>query len=172
MFDNRIFNEFDDFRKKVESEIEVKLNNYNGEYNKFKKCPHCGQIWFKIKGCNSVICGRRSNIVDKIIGRYKNYEVIYENKQIIINWDDFGEKFDKNKKYSDHEFTGLTKEEENENIIREQKGMIKIKPVGCGRNLNWNEMEDCSEEVINHLKEIVVDDYFSGFLEISKKYGK
>ena len=110
MFDNRIFNEFDDFRKKVESEIEVKLNNYNGEYNKFKKCPHCGQIWFKIKGCNSVICGRRSNIVDKIIGRYKNYEVIYENKQIIINWDDFSEKLDKNKNYSDHEFTGLTKE--------------------------------------------------------------
>ena len=50
--------------------------------------------------------------------------------------------------------------------------MIKIKPVGCGRKLKWSEMEDCSEEVINHLKEIVVDDYFSGFLEISKKYGK
>ena len=97
MFDNKIFNEFDDFRKKVENEIEVKLNNYNGEYNKFKKCPHCGQIWFKIKGCNSVICGRRSNIVDKIIGRYKNYEVIYENKTIIINWDDYGEKLDKKK---------------------------------------------------------------------------
>ena len=172
MFDNKIFNEFDDFRKKVENEIEVKLNNYNGEYNKFKKCPHCGQIWFKIKGCNSVICGRRSTIEDKIIGRYKNYEVIYEDKQIIINWEDLGEKLDKKKNYSDHEFNGLTKEEENENIIREGKGMIKIKPVGCGRNLKWDEMEDCSEEVINKLKEIAVDDYFSGFLEISKKYGK
>ena len=39
MFDNKRFNEFDDFRKKVENEIKVKLNNYNREYNKFKKCP-------------------------------------------------------------------------------------------------------------------------------------
>ena len=121
--------------------------------------PHCGQIWFKIKGCNKVICGRRSKIEDKIIGRYQNYEVIYKDKQIIIK-EDIGKNLNKKKKYSDHEFNGLTKEEENENIIREGKGMIKIKPVGCGRKLKWDEMEDYSEEVINKLKEIVVDDYF------------
>ena len=37
MFDNKIFNEFDEFRKKIESQIEIKSSDYNGEYNRFKK---------------------------------------------------------------------------------------------------------------------------------------
>ena len=50
MFDNNIFKEFNEFRKQIESQIEIKSSNYNGEYNRFKKFPHCGIIWFKIKG--------------------------------------------------------------------------------------------------------------------------
>ena len=30
MFDNKIFNEFDEFRKQIESKIEIKSSNYNG----------------------------------------------------------------------------------------------------------------------------------------------
>jgi hypothetical protein len=40
------------------------LNNFNGEFNKFKKCPHCGLIWFKVVGCDSVQCGKRTGIKD------------------------------------------------------------------------------------------------------------
>jgi hypothetical protein len=49
-FDGLIHNKFEDFRKDIENFIEVKINNYTNEYNKFKKCPYCGQIWFKIIG--------------------------------------------------------------------------------------------------------------------------
>ena len=42
LFDNKICDKYEEFKKKVESKIEIQKNNYNGEYNKFKKCPHCG----------------------------------------------------------------------------------------------------------------------------------
>ena len=53
-----------------------------------------------------------------------------------------------------------------------KNGMIKITPVGCGRELNWDEMEDCSNEVIEKLKEIAVDDYYSGLMKVSNKINK
>ena len=90
MFDNNIFNEFNEFRKQIESQIEIKSSNYNGEYNRFKKCPHCGIIWFKIKGCDSVQYGKRTKTTDKIVGKYKNYTVRYINGKIVIHCEDLG----------------------------------------------------------------------------------
>jgi len=69
---------------------------------------------------------------------------------------------------NDNEFFGLTKEEIKDNKIRERDGKIQIKPLGCGKELNWNEMEDCSDEVIEKLKEIAIDDYHAGLLKISE----
>ena len=46
MFDNNIYNEFNEFRKQIESTIKISSTTYNGEYNRFKKCPLCGIIWF------------------------------------------------------------------------------------------------------------------------------
>ena len=186
MFDNTIFNEFDEFRKKIESQIEIKSSNYNGEYNRFKKCPHCGQIWFKVIGCDSVVCGNRTKIIDRAIGRYKNYIVTYINNKVNITYKEIGEDlgefklnrnsliYNTNPLDSDYydEFTGLTKNEKIENEKREKNGKIKISPIGCGKQLQWNEMEDCSEEVIKKLKEISVDDYYSGILNISDKFQK
>jgi hypothetical protein len=91
MFDNQIFNEFNEFRKSIESQIEVKSSNYNGEYNRFKKCPHCGLIWFKIKGCDSVVCGKRTKAEDKIVGKYKKYTVTYVDNKVVITFQDIGE---------------------------------------------------------------------------------
>jgi len=251
MFDNNVYNEFNDFRKQIESQIEIKSSNYNGEYNRFKKCPHCGVIWFKIKGCNSVQCGKRTKATDKIVGKYKNYTVKYINGKIEIHSEDLGNDNDlecnksmrmrrsmntnrdimsnnirnpmmnngqnlmmnisqnpmmnqmnqmnmmmmnqmdqmsqlnqmnqmnmnmntniyrmNNNIENDDEFIGLTRKENIENEKREKNGMIKITPVGCGRELNWDEMEDCSNEVIEKLKEIAVDDYYSGLMKVSNK---
>jgi len=171
MFDNNIFNEFNEFRKSIESQIEIKSTSYNREYNKFKKCPHCGTIWFKIIGCNEVVCGNRTTIKDMINGMYKEYEIRYANNKVIISSTNFNDGFDRlKKKRKADEFVGLTKEENLENLEREKKGKIKINPLGCGRELNWNEMEDCSEEVISKLKEISIDDYHSGLLDISENF--
>ncbi len=62
LFDNKIYDKFQEFKEKVEKQYEIKINNYNGEFNKFKKCPHCGLIWFKEKGCDNMICGSRTKI--------------------------------------------------------------------------------------------------------------
>ncbi len=35
-FDNNVYNEFNEFRKQIESQIEIKSSNYNGEYNRLK----------------------------------------------------------------------------------------------------------------------------------------
>jgi len=243
MFDNNIFNEFNEFRKQIESQLEIKSSNYNGEYNRFKKCPHCGLIWFKIKGCDSVQCGKRTKTTDKIVGKYKNYIVRYVNNKIVIRYEDLGSDDDIDKRYNiqnnnmiridmnsdinirnnniinqvnlpitqindnvqvnininqgernlpqinvnniqdinlnnnndvfnEDEFIGLTTKEKKENEEREKNGKIKINPLGCGRQLDWKEMEDCSDEVIEKLKEISVDDYYSGLLKINEKINK
>ena len=179
MFDNLVFNEFNEFRKKIESQIEIKSSNYNGEYNRFKKCPHCGIIWFKIIGCNSIICGNRTKIEDKIIGKYKKYTVTFVNNKVVINFEDSEKDLNdlknlkrKRRLPDDEEFYGLTDREEDENEEREKKGKILIKPIGCGKESSWKEMEDCSEEVIKKLKEISVDDYYSKLLDISDSLNK
>ena len=182
-FNNEVFEQFNQFRKIIESQIELKSSNYNGEFNRFKKCPHCGLIWFKIIGCDSIVCGTRTTIEDKIIGHYKNYIVTYSNNEVIIKekeksnienlFDDEDEKFiDENEYMNNNEFYGLTKKEKNKNKIKIKNGEITIKPLGCGKRCNWSEMEDCSEEVIKQLKEISIDDYDSGVFNISDKYNK
>ena len=193
-FNNEVFEQFNQFRKIIESQIELKSSNYNGEFNRFKKCPHCGIIWFKIIGCDSIVCGTRTTIEDKIIGQYKNYIVTYSNNEVIIKekespkekeekknkeknerFDDKDEIFNDEEEYkyiNDNEFYGLTEKEESENKKKIKNGEITIKPLGCGKRCNWSEMEDCSEEVIKQLKEISIDDYDSGVFNISDKYNK
>ena len=219
MFDNNIFNEFNDFRKQIETQIEIKSSNYNGEYNRFKKCIHYRVIWFKIKGCNSVQYGKRTKATDKIVGKYKKYTVQYINGKVEIPSEDLGNDNDLEKNNmnnpmmmnnnmnnmmmnnnmnpmmmnnnmnpmmvnnnmnnmmminnmnpmmmnnnmnnmmmdnnissmmmmpmrnynntynfeNEDEFIGLTRKENIENEKREKNGMIKITPVGCGRELN------------------------------------
>ena len=304
MFDNNIYNEFNEFRKQIESTIKISSTTYNGEYNRFKKCPHCGTIWFKVIGCNSVQCGKRTNVTDKIIGRYKKYKVSFKDNKIFIQTEDLGNgnniemnsapmnmnnmminnnimmnnnimnnnnmmnmnnmminsyimnnnmemnstpmnmnnmmmnsnpinnnnmmnmnnmmmnsnpinnnymmnmnnNMNQNSNLmeqqmmmlqmmqmqqmiqlqqrlrlqrnnmddieNDNEFFGLTEKEMKENEERKKKGKIQINPLGCGREINWNEMEDCSDEVIEKLKEIAIDDYHSGLLKISDEMNK
>lgn len=45
------------------------------EFNRFKKCPHCHTIWFRVSGCYNVFCGCRTSLKVQIFGRYKNYVV-------------------------------------------------------------------------------------------------
>jgi GTPase SAR1 family protein len=168
-FSNQIFHKFEDFRIKTEREIEVNLTNYNGETNRFKKCPHCGLIWFKIVGCNGKVkCGNRDKIRDKFYGIFKDYIVKYENKNLEI------QKIDVNQqdKYKGTEFTGLTNEETNKNIILQNEGKTLIRPLGCGNWITWKEMEDVTEQVNEKLQSIPNRDYDVKFKEIKDKEEK
>ena len=109
-------------------------------------------------------CGRRTSIKDSIIGRFKNYIVNFLSGKIRITINEYNS----NNYGEDNEFYGLTQKEKELNIIREKEGKIKINPKGCGKNLNWAEMEDVSDEVIKKLKkEINLDseDYYNGFMK-------
>lgn len=41
MFNNEIFNEYNRFKQKVELELDMQTKNFNGEFNRYKKCPNC-----------------------------------------------------------------------------------------------------------------------------------
>jgi len=171
MFNNIIFNKFNEFRKEVQSQIKLQTNNYNNEYNRYKKCPHCGTIWFKIKGCDSMVCGTRTKLEDKICGRYKNYIVEYINKKIKI---DYKENQNFNPTGTDSEIVGLTDEEKRKNFILEMEGKVKISPVGCGKSFQWNDklVEDCTDEIVRKLNEISITDYDSGVRDIADNLGE
>ena len=159
-------------KKQIEVQNNIKLQtyNYNNEYNKYKKCPHCGQIWFKIKGCDSMVCGRRSTLKDKISGRFKSYLVEYIGKKIKIicnekeNNNDFGK---------DSEIVGLTEEEKQKNISLQNQGKKLITPIGCGKTFKWNDnlVDDCTDEILRKLNDISVSDYDSGVRKIADDLG-
>ena len=126
-----------------------------GEHNnRYKKCPHCGTIWFKIKGCNSMPCGNRTHLRDIFFGRFKNYVVKFIHGIFTINT--LSDNSYRNTE-QDTEFVILTKYEIKFNMNRNGKSLIK--PQGCGRNLDWTKMEDVTEEVIKMLTEISMDTY-------------
>lgn len=149
MFNNTIFNNFNEFKRKVERELETETKNFNGEFNKYKKCPNCGKIWFLVKGCPNTKCGKRSTIKDKIFGTYKNYIVSFFNGKLNISHREEGN----NEIGNENTIEGLTPKEKEKNKNR-GKNKAKIKAEGCGAILKWNEMEDVTEYVKSQLKEV------------------
>ena len=149
MFNNTIFNDYNEFKKKVELELDTGSKNFNGEFNKYKKCPNCGRIWFLLKGCPNTQCGKRSFLKDKIFGRYKNYLVSFFNGVINISHREEGD----NQLGNENTIFGLTEEEKQKNMNR-CGDKAEIKPEGCGATLKWNEMEDVTDKVLNDLKTI------------------
>jgi len=147
MFDNNVYNEFNDFRKQIESQIEIKSSNYNGEYNRFKKCPHCGVIWFKIKGCNSVQCGKRTKATNKIVGKYKNYTVKYINGKIEIHSEDLGNDNDLEKNNNIFE-RNLDIYESNPMIINSQNPMMNN-----DQNPMMNQMNQMNMMMMNQMRQ-------------------
>ena len=99
-------------------------------------------------------CGRRTKLRDIFFGRFKNYVVKFIHGIFTINT--LSDSSDTNTG-QDTEFVGLTEEEKKENMNRNGKSLIK--PQGCGRNLDWTQMEDVTEEVNKRLTEISMDTY-------------
>ena len=149
MFNNTIFNDYNEFKKKVELVLDTETKNFNGEFNKYKRCPNCGKIWFLVVGCKSTFCGRRSTIKDKIFVRYKNYFVSFINGILNISHREEGDE----NRGNEREFEGLTEEEKQKNLNR-SGDKAEIKPEGCGASLKWDEMEDVTDYVLKELKKI------------------
>ena len=153
LFQNAIYNDFVQFKSLAERSLIIQSVNYKGEKNRYKKCVGCGRIWFKVYGCDSIVCGKRSVSKDSLLGRFANYTINYIGGVLRIS------KNEENKEgqYVDKELIGLTPEEECQNLGRK----VKIKPEGCGMSLKWTEMEDVTDSVIQDLKKLEDSDYYS-----------
>ena len=170
MYNNSIYNDFKEFCQKIH--IGIQSTNYKNEYNRFKKCPHCGTIWFRISGCYDVFCGKRSSSKDQIFGRFKNYIVQYANGSITITHDEVNIQNRGTDNILNSESCLLTNDEKekNKNLSLQHKQLIK--PIGCGVKFNWDEAEDVTDSVIFEMMKDIgrnLSDYDADVLEIKKE---
>jgi len=156
-FNNEIFVDFNSFSKQVQTGLKAEFANYdNGDNNnRYKKCPHCNTIWFKVKGCNSMPCGRRTKLKDIFMGRFKNYIVKFIKGKFEVLTNEKTKEMDAG---TDSEFVGLTEEEKQFNEGN-REGKSKIYPQGCGASLNWTQMEDVTDQINKKVTEISLDNY-------------
>ena len=155
-FNNEIFVEFDSFTKIVLANLKVEVANFDNNQSdntRYKRCPYCGTIWFKVKGCNSMPCGRRTKLRDIFFGRFKNYIVRFAKGIFNITIVKEGSNSDMGQ---DKEFYGLTPEEEEMNKTR-GTDKSKIIAQGCGKQLNWSQMEDVTDFVNKQIRENFLD---------------
>jgi GTPase SAR1 family protein len=163
LLQNSFYHDFKNFKALAEVSLEIQSVVYNGEMNKYKKCIHCGLIWFRVYGCNSIICGRRSVSKDHLFGKFLNYTINFFKGILSISRNEIN----REGTYTEREVTGLTEEEKKLNLSRN----VPIKPEGCGKEMDWDKMEDVTEKVLNeHLKKIEDTDYFANLDNF--KFGK
>ena len=150
-FNNELYEYFKKITELYESEMKTESNTFdNWKDFRYKKCHICGRIWFRITGNNHIICGKRTKKKEIFRGKLKFYKVNFNGEIISINIlkDNEGDPG------SDDPFFGLTQEESN-NKFRE--GKHQIIPEGCGSRLNWEMLEDVTDEVNQILKKTYAD---------------
>ena len=162
LFKNESIEELKEFKEKVEKDgIMTQLFVSNGQYNTFRKCPHCGLIWFLYTGCPNTRCGKRTTKKDLYNGIFKNYKVTFDGENIVITKSQEEKQYDSIALQESVIDFGLSPKEQEENKTRTQNNKILIKPFGCGANLVWSECVDATAEAEKILNEISMSDYYS-----------
>lgn len=148
IFQTCIAENFEKFRKKLSNDLTIEAYTYNGRKTEYKKCP-CGEIWSRVSGCNSIVCGKRS-ISKDFSTRFYNF---------VIEWIDDNLRIEEKQvnsqeiRFSDTELVGLSDAEKKMNETRGTKDKKMIQPRGCGRQSEWDKMQDVTEEMEKKLKE-------------------
>ena len=162
LFKNESLEDLKDFKQKVEKDgIMTQLFVSNGQFNTFRKCPHCKQIWFLYTGCPNTRCGKRTTKKDLYNGIFKNYKVTFDGNTIIITKNQEEKKYDSIALQENVIEYGLSPKEVEENKTRTQNNKSPIKPIGCGASLVWSECEDATEEANKILNDIPMSDYYN-----------
>ena len=105
-------------------------------------------------------CGKRTKLKDIFTGRFKNYVVKFINgsffKEILSekNADNLG---------NDDTKVGLYDDEIEKN--KNRNGKCLIKSQGCGRDLDWRTMEDCTDWVNKQITQISLESFDNKTLE-------
>ena len=162
LFKNESLEELKDFKEKVEKDgIMTELFVSNGQYNTFRKCHHCGLIWFLYTGSPNTKCGKRTTKKDLYNGIFKHYKVTFDGEKIVITKNQEEKKYDSIALQENVIDCGLSPKEVEENKTRTQNHKAPIKPIGCGANLVWNECPDATAEAEAILNEISMSDYYN-----------
>lgn len=149
-----VMSKFSSFKKMVIDEIRVESSVYGVSDAKpgFRRCS-CGLIWFRVYGCSSIVCGKRSLSKDFSNHNFYNYVIQWVGETLRIEKKEDAVSV----KFSDKEFIGLTPEEIKENEEREKAKRKHINPVGCGKRMDWKDMEDVTGSVVEQLKDFDFD---------------
>ena len=162
LFKNESLEDLKDFKQKVEKDgIMTQLFVSNGQFNTFRKCPHCKQIWFLYTGCPNTRCGKRTTKKDLYNGIFKHYTVTFDGNTIVITKNQEEKKYDSIALQENVIGYGLSPKEVEENKTRTQNNKSPIKPIGCGASLVWSECEDATEEANKILNDIPMSDYYN-----------
>jgi len=137
----------------------MKIDNvvYNGDTTaRYKQCE-CGQIWFRVYGCDSITCGRRSVSKDYSNNKFYNFSITWTGntldiKQIVTE--------PINIRYSETDLVGLSENEKilNANMEKNGKkmGKVLIKSAGCGKKSEWKAMKDVTDDVLLQLQDVEI----------------
>jgi hypothetical protein len=162
LFKNESLEDLKDFKQKVEKDgIMTQLFVSNGQFNTFRKCPHCKQIWFLYTGCPNTRCGKRTTKKDLYNGIFKHYTVTFDGNTIVITKNQEEKQYDSIALQENVIDYGLSPREVEENKTRTQNNKSLIKPIGCGASLVWSECEDATEEANKILNDIPMSDYYN-----------
>jgi len=149
--ENSLMPFFSTFKVLVENQIVVDRTVYSNSGPSYRQCP-CGLIWFRVFGCDGIICGRRSqNSKDWSNSTFYDFTIEWENSE--LSWKKAPKEAVSQTWDTTTEFVGLRDEEKKANLQRSDAGKALIEPVGCGRSLSWKEMKDVTKESEAKLRE-------------------
>jgi len=155
IFQNSLMHHFRVFKEMVTREIQVENTVYSTSTGpQYRQCPKCNVIWFRIYGCDSIICGRRSISKDWNNHNFYNFTIQWLNKS--LKWSKNESSTKPQIRFSDTELIGLSAAEQKFNDLRSIE-QSPITPVGCGASLKWSEMKDVTPETTSKLKEFDFD---------------
>jgi len=76
IFQNHLNKQIDSFKTIYSKDLNVEANYYSPQnLNRYRQCPSCGIIWFKVYGCNSMKCGNRTKGKDVTTNCYFDYVI-------------------------------------------------------------------------------------------------
>jgi hypothetical protein len=111
-----------------------------GQEARFRKCPHCGLIWFKVTACPNTSCGARLNSLDV----WQNGESLCG---YVFNW-------------AGSKLTWTVDNSAKQNSCSNKYvSKRKEEPQGCGKSICWDNCEDVTDEVMATLKEANIRDF-------------
>jgi len=112
-------------------------------YNRFRKCPHCGIIWYKVNNCPNTSCG-----------------AILDTPDIFTNGDTIcGYIF----KWIGNKLTWVKDDQSSfvkiKRVAESYKSQRQAEPQGCKKSICWDDCEDVTDLVMSELKQAQIRDF-------------